>query len=158
MPGEIHRDDDQPELRLPSALADDLVRLYRPRIDVPAAVDEAVLNAARQRLAQVRRRRLVFRWATAGMATAAAVALAFWAVDRTGTPKASQSPVVQAVYTADYDQNGRIDILDAFGLARRIEAGDGVDRQWDVNGDGVVDRKDVDAIAMKAVSVSGGSV
>ena len=50
----------------------------------------------------------------------------------------------------DIDGDGRIDIRDAFMLARQIERG-GRRPAWDFNGDGVVDRADVDLVAMAAV-------
>ena len=50
---------------------------------------------------------------------------------------------------ADVDQNGRVDILDAFALARRIQQG--AAGGFDLNGDGVVDKLDVDFVAAQAV-------
>jgi hypothetical protein len=50
---------------------------------------------------------------------------------------------------ADVDQNGRVDILDAFALARRIQQGTA--GGFDFNGDGVVDKLDVDFVATQAV-------
>ena len=60
------------------------------------------------------------------------------------------------VVPSDIDGNGRVDILDAFKLARGIE---GVERgatEWDINGDGVVNREDVDYVAFKAVRLDKG--
>jgi hypothetical protein len=52
----------------------------------------------------------------------------------------------------DIDGNGRVDILDAFALARSIRDGGGGGRaEWDVTGDGRVDEADVKAIAAAAV-------
>jgi hypothetical protein len=48
----------------------------------------------------------------------------------------------------DIDGNRRVDIVDALRLSHQINAG-GNGR--DVNGDGAVDQRDVDAIAMAAV-------
>lgn len=146
--------DNSPEVQVPQAFVDDLAEAFAARVFVPPAVDEAILAVARRRL--VRRRRLLW-WPAAG-AVAAAIALAFWLGQQAG-PVAS-GPSVPAVVAAhkDIDGSGRVDILDAFALARKIEAGHGTDSNWDVNGDGVVDQEDVDAIAAAAVSVSGGSV
>ena len=72
------------------------------------------------------------------MAAAAAVMLLLWS-----------GPVRE-----DIDRNGRVDILDAFALARQIEAGSGRLPDGDINGDGVVDAGDVDAIALKAVALT----
>jgi hypothetical protein len=57
---------------------------------------------------------------------------------------------------ADIDQNGRLNILDAFKLARNIEAGLHLERTWDINGDGLVNREDVDKVAFAAVSLDRG--
>ncbi len=53
----------------------------------------------------------------------------------------------------DFDRNGQVDILDAFALARRIKASDEYKGEWDINRDGLVNQKDVDMIAMAAVSL-----
>jgi hypothetical protein len=52
--------------------------------------------------------------------------------------------------------DGRVNILDAFVLAKSLEAGGDRDREWDLSGDGRVDRVDVELIARAAVSVTGG--
>lgn len=54
---------------------------------------------------------------------------------------------------ADLDRDGRITILDAFALARSLDAGQPTRPGWDRNGDGVVNRSDADAIALAAVSL-----
>ena len=48
-----------------------------------------------------------------------------------------------------------MDVLDAFLLARRVRDGTATPVD-DVNGDGVVDHRDVDRVAGLAVSVEGG--
>jgi hypothetical protein len=55
----------------------------------------------------------------------------------------------------DVTGDGRVDILDAFALARRIERADV--RQPDLNSDGRVDQRDVEALAARAVRLEGGS-
>jgi len=59
----------------------------------------------------------------------------------------------QALQKQDLDRSGRVDILDAFYLARQIEKQLELQNQWDVTGDGNVNQKDVDAIASTAVRV-----
>lgn len=52
----------------------------------------------------------------------------------------------------DCDGNGRVDVLDAFGVARSIELG--VARaEWDFDGNGRVERADADELARRAVSL-----
>ena len=56
----------------------------------------------------------------------------------------------------DLNQDGRVDILDAFALARQLKQGGASSLQLDVNGDGVVDDRDVTAIAARAVKLERG--
>jgi len=46
----------------------------------------------------------------------------------------------------DIDRSGRVDILDAYGLALRIRKGEREPR-WDLSGDGVIDARDVETLA-----------
>ncbi len=54
---------------------------------------------------------------------------------------------------ADLDRDGRITILDAFALARALDAGADITPGWDRNADGRTDTLDADAIALAAVSL-----
>jgi hypothetical protein len=54
----------------------------------------------------------------------------------------------------DLNHDGRVDILDAFQLARELRAGK--KPAVDLNGDGVVDERDADVIATRAVSLEKG--
>ena len=134
---------EQPEPEAPKELADELAALFSGSVPVPAEVDRAVLAMARRRPSRSRRR---LRWAAA-VAVAAAVILAVLLVPP-GAPSVRE----------DIDGNGRVDILDAFALARQVEAGRGADRQWDFNGDGIVNGADVRTVAMAAVRLDGGSL
>lgn len=83
----------------------------------------------------------------AGMAAAAALALAFWLWPSSPGPA---SPALAATERRfDIDDDGVIDMLDALALARAFVDG----RGRDINGDGASDRRDIDAIAMRAVSL-----
>ena len=151
-----HPPDEFPELEVPERLREDLAALDRAGVDVPREVDEAVLEAARVKLAVTgtRRRGRALRWA-AGLAAAACLILVFRAVDfrlERDQKERDEAPVA-AVSREDIDRNGRVDILDAFLLARRIESEDSLSESWDVNGDGNVDRGDLDLVAMAAVHV-----
>lgn len=46
----------------------------------------------------------------------------------------------------DIDRSGQVDILDAYGLAFRIQRGER-DPRWDLTGDGVIDARDVETLA-----------
>jgi len=165
-------DNDTPE-QLPRELAEDLAALDGRPVDVPPEVDEAVLAMARQRLAPKRRWRLAFGAAGAAAAAALLVAVVLWqpraehsladkskpaavAMENSFAPLASaQTPATEPTLTdrKDIDQNGRLDILDAFALARHLQAGQQTRQEWDFNGDGRVNTDDVDALARAAVRV-----
>lgn len=144
------------EPTLPQALTDDLAALYWPDLPVPPELDEAVLTAARARFARYRRRRLILRWAPLAAAAAALILLAIPVLRFTRPQGREAAPAVLATTPEDIDRNGRVDILDAFALARRLEAGAVAEPECDVNYDGDVDAADVDAIAMLAVRINGG--
>jgi hypothetical protein len=55
----------------------------------------------------------------------------------------------------DLNADGRVDILDAFAMARRLETGGEIPGDLDLTRDGVVDRRDVDELAREAVSLRG---
>ena len=69
-----------------------------------------------------------------------------------------QTPVMQgAIAREDINGDGAVNILDAFQLARRIEAGATASHSHDLNGDRVVDLQDVHTVAHAAVSLQRGS-
>ena len=144
MTGQQERPDSTQE-RLPQALIDDLADLCDARVLVPPDLDEKILALAADRLAPVRRRR---SWAGT-WAAAAAVAL----VAGVATLLLVQQP--GPVSGRDINADGAVDILDAFAVARGIEDRTAPDH-WDVNGDAIVDRRDVDALAMAAVALPKG--
>ncbi len=146
------------ELNAPDELRNDLSALYEPGVSVPPEVDQSIIRMARERLAVRGKPRLSLRWAWAGTAATATVILL--AVFALRTPKRDLGAPVNrppAVMKEDFDGDGRVNILDAFALARQIESSGEPDRKWDVNGDGTVDRADVDRLAMAAVSLKRGT-
>ena len=72
-------------------------------------------------------------------------------------PTAPRAEAVSAMLPADIDLNGRVDILDAFKLARHIKSGASLKPEYDFNADGIIDRKDVDSIAFAAVRLDKGA-
>jgi hypothetical protein len=145
--------------RLPSDL--DIARLRRDladvvdaRIEVPPDVDRAIAARARERL-HPSVYRVSWRQRALGWAAAAAVLVIGLVVARTLLPgRAGPTPVASGAPAGDVDGSGRVDVLDAFILARRIADG-GTVPAADLNGDGSTDALDVDAIAMIAVSLEG---
>ncbi len=123
---------------------------------IPKAIDEAVLREARRQLRPepVRKRSAnwLVRWVGAGIGVlllAVVVLQVQW--HRSG----SQLSGAGAFTREDINHDGRIDILDAFALARQLKAAGPTPLILDVNGDGVVDERDVTAIAARAVRLPG---
>ena len=86
------------------------------------------------------------RWAAIGLAAAAMVVIAV----RLMTPVVDGNKP-QVAQFGDVNHDSRVNILDAYIVARHIARHEPLDKAWDVNGDGVVDQKDVDQIATMAV-------
>ncbi len=141
---------------LPDRLTNDLASLYRAEVHVPSQVDRVITSGARAPFAQ--RGRWV-RWAAAGVAVAAAVVVSIVLLRPAGErPQIARAPAATAgpVTVGDANGDGSVDIRDALSLARRIEAGPVTpSARDDVNADRVIDRRDVDAIAMMSVSLGG---
>jgi Dockerin type I domain len=126
------------------------LRQLTPRpVFVPPALDDAVLHAARRQLVRPRHTRLPWLplwllWPSLAAASAV-LALVVWTVHR-----------APAFARDDVNHDGRVDILDAFQLARQLESGARPPASLDLNGDGVVDRRDVEIIAARAVTLGKG--
>ena len=112
----------------------------RMAVLVPQAVDEAVLSRAQKRFAEIRRRRSRAKKVWWMSAAACFAALALLAGSLINAPRFER---------ADVDRNGRVDILDAFALARCIQQGTA--GGFDLNRDGVVDKLDINLVAAQAV-------
>ena len=121
------------------ALARDLRRLYQAPAAVPRRVDQVVLSHGRRHL-RPRTRIWLYRITAAAAVLLVLVGLVF--MEKSGQER---------TLFGDIDRSGTVNILDAFQLARRIEQSARLDPRWDLNGDGIVDRKDVDAVGYLAV-------
>ena len=150
--------DDEPGVEVSSRLAEDMEALFKPRLSVPPEVDRAVLDRANRHFAGRRflKTRRRFRWAALWkVAAAAAVVIFAFSLDLHNKPKRTvRYSALDRAEVADFDRNGRVDILDAFKLARQIESGEGAEANLDINGDGLVNRDDVDMVALAAVSLA----
>ena len=147
---------DPREEHAPQRLIEDLRAVFGRDVSVPPEVDEAILARARRRFSRRRPRVLVLRWGAAAAAAACLVlAVNLWGP---GGERPAAMEGLAAVAREDFDRNGRVDILDAFALARRIEASERIGREWDLDGNGAVDRGDVDLVAMAAVNLERGAV
>ena len=68
-------------------------------------------------------------------------------------PGEKQPPIsVAKISPMDINEDGQVDILDAFTLASRIEHRT-LEEKWDINGDGKVDQADVEEISAFAVKL-----
>ncbi len=153
-----HFDEDM-DLRAPSKLSADLNALFEPQIGVPPEVDRAVMNRAHKHFAPLQSdkgKRLWIHWGWRIAAAAAVIILAF-SLDLTKQPDpTTDSFSLSKAQAVDIDQNGRVDILDAFKLARHIESAGNTETKWDFNGDGLIDHSDVDVVALAAVRLDKG--
>ena len=145
-PNSPHEDQN---LRASERLKRALAGLQKERIRVPPQVDEAILSAARKYLQKPPAHRRVWQPLMPWAALAASFVLLAWLVRLFY----GASPV-GTLTREDINHDGRVDILDAFALARQIERGDKGLR--DVNGDGVVDQRDAEEIARHAVKLEKG--
>ena len=166
-----HFDEDF-NLKVSSKFTADLNALFKPKLSVPPEADQAVIDRVnkhfvRRESATGSRRR--FRWIGLWrIAAAAAVIIFAFSLDLTKKPKPRPEPITYRFTFAgaqviDIDRNGRVDILDAFKLARLVESSDytkanlSLRKQgWDINGDGLVDRNDVDLVAFASVRLDKG--
>jgi hypothetical protein len=136
----------------PPRLAAALAALHQERVFIPPQVDEAILPQAREHLGKGARRSARRRVLAPWLAAAASLAIGAW-VSQTLLLHKPDAPASLA--REDINGDGRVDILDALALARKIDRGTA--SQFDINGDNRVDRQDVDAVAARAVKLEEGS-
>src|SRR5881409_454977 len=105
--------DNNENAAMPKALTEKLrAAASRTSVLVPEAVDETVLSRSRLYFAQIRQRRSKARqpwWLAAAACVALLAFVGLSLFERTRYER------------ADIDHSGRVDILDAFALARRIQ-------------------------------------
>ena len=143
-------DDNLLESQATEKLSDDLQALFGPEQVDWSVTDRAVMNRAAQQLLVAGRPRQWSYWPAAAAAAAAIVAGVLFTSFWNDKPSAT---LPMAVILEDVDQNGDIDILDAFQLAKMVESTTQPDIRWDMNADGIVNRQDVDIVANAAVNL-----
>ena len=142
-------DDDNLDPPPNEQFASDLRAIYRADVHVPASIDDAILRDARLQFARHRSRRLILRIGALVTAAAAIIVIAIHFASPSSPRNIAQAPIGQN----DVAAAGAVDIVDALKLARRIRAGQTNVASDDMNHDGAVDQRDVDAIAMTAVKL-----
>jgi len=153
-----HFDEDS-DLRISSKLSADLKALFQPQVGVPPEVDRAVMDRVHKHFAPLQsgkswHRRIHWAWR---IAAAAAVIILAFSLDLTKQPEpTAYRYALSEIQATDIDRNGRVDILDAFKLAKQIETSGPAQTEWDINGDGLIDRSDVDVVALAAVRLDKG--
>ena len=138
------------KLQAPKKLLAALKNLPSERVFIPPYVNERILRAAQQQLEKPQRKNLLRWWigwtaATAAIAFVAGFAHLFTKPDRETNGRTEFT-------REDINRDGRVDVLDAFALARKIKSGSS-QREFDLNGDGVVNQRDSEIIAMHAVKL-----
>lgn len=141
------RNEPPPGSRLTRALGG----LRKQAVFIPAAIDQAVVEQAKSHLARIKVQRA--RWQRAQwLAVATCVALAVVIAQTVLRRNGGEGAYVRE----DLNRDGRVDILDAFQLAREIQKGTTRTTSGDFNGDGKVDRADTEILAKRAVSLEKG--
>jgi len=144
----VPRDED---LKAPPRLIEALRQAASEPIFVPPTIDKTIIKAAELHLNPSRqgRARRIWWWTALATASAVVVALALVTVPWQRSPDGGFA-------VEDVNRDGQIDILDAFALARKVKQGISSDKNLDLNGDGVIDEKDVATISAHAVKIERG--
>jgi hypothetical protein len=147
-----HFDEDL-DLRVSQKFSEDLNIIFKPHFSIHPEVDRIVLDRANQQFTQMHWGHRILRhisiWRIAAAAAVIIFAFSLNLTQKPG-PTTNQSLLVEA-RAVDIDRNGRVDILDAFKLARYVESAGRTEKKWDINGDGQINSSDVDLVASAAV-------
>lgn len=163
MKGDLEFDD--ADYELPEAAKAALRNRFGTVGSIPSEIDQSILADARRHFEQhgpsalrpaKRRRVSVWQWAGIG-STVAAACVFFFAMtpqppgQAVNVASTSDAPSPVEELSGDVDLNGRVDILDAFAMARDLR--DGRSGVRDINNDGRFDQLDIDLVAREAVKL-----
>jgi len=143
------------DLHAPAKLVSALRELPREKIFIPPTLDEAILSAAWKHLA-VPKPKPFYRFRFIPWAAAVAMVTVLLLLAQLFLRPATKPSRASVFAHEDVNHDGYVDILDAFALARQVQAGQTAGSQLDLNGDGVVDDHDVAIIAKQAVRLEKG--
>jgi hypothetical protein len=150
-----HHDDQDQDLQAPPRLVSALQLATKPQIFVPPTLDETILKAANQHLVPRNEPKPLWLRLSPWFAAAAALFLVLAVIPHL-LRKSGPSPSAGRFVLEDVNHDGKVDILDAFALARQLKAGTSPNPRMDINGDGVVDGRDVTSLAAHAVKLEKG--
>src|SRR4051812_990252 len=129
---------DERELQASPKFKQALRSLQKETIFIPPQVDQAVLRGVQPNLARICKRKAVWNQSTRFLAMAAAFVLAcFVTITLLNSRRSGTSNFARE----DLNQDGRVDILDAFQLTRELKNGNSL--KLDLNADGHTDASDV---------------
>jgi hypothetical protein len=137
------------ELQAPPRLVEALRQASAERIFVPPTIERTILKAAERQLSPSQPNRKCWWWKA--LATASAIMVAF-ALIMTQWQHSNKGPFA----AEDLNQDGNLDILDAFTLARQLKQGISPNENLDLNSDATIDDKDVAIIATHVVKLPPG--
>jgi hypothetical protein len=143
---ESSQPDSEQNIEAPAKLVTALKESSRREIFVPPYVDRAVLDAARAHFNRSKKTSAggFRRWLLwPALVTSCAIVVLVIRTLTTSTQFARE----------DLNRDGKVDILDSFALARELKSGRSLPKSLDVNGDGIVDERDVTSVAARAVAL-----
>jgi len=144
---------DGEEPKAPAQLVAALKEPPSRRVFVPPAVDRAIIGAAQRHLAKPERAGFnFFRSWLVWSAVATACIVLFGLIYFVSQPGDSSATFARE----DLNRDGRVDILDAFQLAREVRSGTKLPNDLDLNHDGLVDGRDAAFIANDVVKLEKG--
>lgn len=144
--------DADPDNQVTEAFAQDLKRLYQSPGAIPESIDQVILGNTR--IPSGRPTRIRIYRAITGAAALIGIVIGLLVLGQMNKNVSTREySGTDSLARTDIDQNGTVNILDAFSLARHIEAQQPLSPTWDLNADSRVDQADVDLVAYTAVRV-----
>jgi hypothetical protein len=160
-----------PQIDVPTDVDGRLRAMARARAAAVRSVTRSVATSAARPADTGRarpRRAIYFSWpgllaAAATVLIAVGVAMSVRRREAPGVASRLADPGAPAdtagtTHTMDIDRSGRVDIVDAYLMSRRLGSRERVPEGWDFDRDGAVGEADVKAVAMQAVVLADGGI
>ena len=136
--------------------------------DIPGSVDNFILAHIKDKSSEIRReQKVIWLFPRCKWAAAAVMGVLVWMVSFNLVYKKERPAEkflnedisnISPGLSKDIDGNGRVDIIDAYLMDRRLISGVSMPKKLDLNGDGDINREDVKTIVKTAVSLGRGEV